>query len=458
MVEKQFEKYVLLERYLNRLKYLNVPMGGTLAAIFYLNGIHGVQSVFITLKHLFLAFSRLFLSLFKKNPIGFKTPVLATWPSAKQHFSNMMIPLIDHYKQDISVITNSEIKKLKLFDAKYISNKQTFKTPSNNLIPLMAFYFKTLFVLSSGRKRLNLNTKEILYYALCLFHQAKIIAFYTKQFKKSKKKPRLVITAYDRSNVAAPLILTAKIFGIKTVTLVHGVIGNYGYTPVLADYIYCFGDIQKNQLLAQGVAPEKIRVTGTSIIDLAGKQTVTKTRDSSVFRLGLGISPIKKENLEKMIRVAAQATNKVKNTQLVIKLHPSHKKENFIHFLETFKNISIKSSAEIDNNTFFKNIDLLIINTSGLGIEAMYQAVPVILMKFQENQSGPIDLIANESGLPVFLTVEELQKMLLKFTADKNALQSIGEKGSEFAGRYYFATGKKASQNIIKELKTLLEN
>ena len=458
MIEKQYKKYVLLERYLNRLKYLNVPMGGTLADQFILNRVHGLQPELITLKHLFLAFFRLFLSLFKKNSVVFKTPVLATWLTARHHFSNMMTPIIKHYKKDITVIYNPEVNKEDLFGACFFSIKQTFNTPLNMFFPLMAFYFKTFFVLSSKRKQLSLNTREILFYSLRLFHQAKIIAFYTEQFKKPKNMPHLVITEFDRNGVAAPLILTARIFGIKTVTLVHGVIGNYGYTPVLADYIYCFGEIQKTQLLAQGVAPEKIRVTGTSIIDLAGERAVIKTRDPSVFRLGLGISPLRKETREKMIRVVAQAAEKVKKTELVIKLHPSLKKEDFTHFLKTFKNTGIKSSAEIDNNTFFKNIDLLIINSSGLGIEAMYQEVPVILMKLQENECGHFDLTANESGLPVFSKESELIGMLLKYTADNNALQSIGEKGNAFARSYYFATGKEASQNIIKELTTLLNS
>ena len=67
----------------------------------------------------------------------------------------------------------------------------------------------------------------------------------------------------DRNKHSSTLILAANARKIPTVTLVHGVINPpYGYAPLLAKYIFCWGKIQRDQLVSMNVNPERIKIVG----------------------------------------------------------------------------------------------------------------------------------------------------------------------------------------------------
>jgi hypothetical protein len=452
MNDNGYLKYTLLERYLNRVKFLGIPIGATLADQFLLDELHGIQPVIKTIRDFFITCIWLFLGFFKKKALVLNTPVIGTWLADKRHLNNMVLPLIRSYKNDITVIYNPRINVEKKYDAVFISIKETFITPVRYTFVLFSLLFRVLFILFRKRKRLKLCNAEILYYSVQLFHHGKIISFYDDQFRKAKKLPRLVVTEYDRNSIASPLILTANKFGIKTVTLIHGVIEAKGFTPVLADYIFCFGEIQKRQLVEQHVPLQKIRVTGTSIIPTFKEiERINKQKETGL-RVCLGISPIKQEHLDAMINTVVETVSFLSSVELIIKLHPSQNKEDFIHLSAQNKNVKILSSKEIDNIDLLGKIDLLIINFSGLGIEAMYQKVPVVLMKTHKEETGLVDLIVKWSTLPVFESSSELQSIISQIMIDSKYLDDLSRIGKVFADKYYFATGIEAAQNIVNEL------
>ena len=452
-MDEKYLKNIRIERYINIIKFLGIPMGGTLSDQFQLGEIHGIQSIKATTKDLLVEALRVLLSMFRKKSFIVNTRVIGTWIANKHHYRNMMVPLIEHFNKNITVIYNPEIKNVdQLYNANFISIKETYITPLNYIPYLIRFISVILFAFITKRKRLNLNFRELYYYAVLLFHQGRIIAFYDNQFKRQKNQVRLVVTEYDRNSVAAPLVLTAKKHGIKTITMVHGVIEAKGFTPLLADYIFCFGEIQKNQLVKQHVPGEKIRVTGTTIIPTFKEIERRRKQKDPVLRVCLGISPIKQEHLNDMINTVVETVSDKSSVELIIKLHPSHMKENFIHLEEQHRNIKVLSSKEIDNMDLFGKIDLLIINFSGLGIEAMYQKVPVVLMKTHKGETGLVDLIVKWSTLPVFETSGELHSILSRIMTDSKYLDDLSKTGKVFADKYYYATGFEAAQNIINEL------
>lgn len=444
-------QYDLLERYLNRLKFTGVPMGGTLGDQLALTKSHGVQSIRKTLVHLFWDLSQLLFSIFRKNKPLLNTRILATWLIDKSHFNNMIIPLIDSFKEQITVISNpANVKKIQR--ANLISLRESYNTPIRAIPSIICYYGKVLFLLFRNRQRLDLCNKELIFYTFRLFHQAKIISFYDYQFNKSKSKPRIVVTEFDRNSIASPLILTAKKNGIKTITLVHGVIGNY-FTPVLADRIFCFGEIQRDQLIERNVSKERIKITGTSIIPDFKEFKVSRNRNNSTLTVCLGVQTLKKIYLDLKLKTVIEAAIQVRTVELIIKLHPSQKKEDFIHLQEINSCIKVVSSSEIDNLDLFSKIDLLIINFSGLGIEAMYYGVPVILIQTKDEETQYMfDLIAKLSGLPVFETSSELVSIFNTVMNDRSYLDDLANKGKIFANRFYYATGSSAVSNIVREI------
>jgi hypothetical protein len=78
------------------------------------------------------------------------------------------------------------------------------------------------------------------------------------------QQPALVVVDFDRNNKNIPLVLAARKFGIRCVTLVHGVMNPpYGYWPVYSDEIWCWSNMQSDILVNQGVPAYKISVVGS---------------------------------------------------------------------------------------------------------------------------------------------------------------------------------------------------
>lgn len=84
------------------------------------------------------------------------------------------------------------------------------------------------------------------------------VAGFSEFLKRSR--PSVVVTEYDRNHLWSCLVLAANRLGIRTVTLVHGVMEQdaFGFSPVLADTILCWGEFDRAKLLAAGERPRRL--------------------------------------------------------------------------------------------------------------------------------------------------------------------------------------------------------
>ena len=94
--------------------------------------------------------------------------------------------------------------------------------------------------------------------------------------------PSAIVTEFDRQSMWSCLVLSARQLEIPTFTLVHGVLGEraIGYVPVLADKVLCWGEMQRQQFLAEGEDPAKLLVAGCPRLtrDLAMTPSEARTK------------------------------------------------------------------------------------------------------------------------------------------------------------------------------------
>jgi hypothetical protein len=455
-MENGYEKYINLERYLNCFKYKGIPVGGTLADKFILADLHGVNSILNTLLDYVSELYGMFISLFARKKYFANTQIIATRLANKSHFNNMMNPLIDHFGKSLTLVINPAIKDV-YPGVQTISIKDTFKTNARDIFSIIGLYLKIKFKLISKRRRLKLSYKEVFYYSICLLHQIRIISFYYLQFKTRKILPKVILTEFDRNNIASPLILAAKYFNIPTVTLVHGIFDKYGFVPVLANYIYCFGNEQKKQLIDLKVPESRIKVTGTSIIRELDQQLYrTESNFDKKFIVCLGINPISKIDIDWMLETILKVKKRLDNIELIIKLHPSQNKNAFIRYENIKNNIRVLASNEIDNMALFQMIDLLIVHNTGLGIEAMLNNVLVAILDIPGTDLGMGIKMVEKGGAPLLKDDRDIQKFIDEILTDKDYKIRLKQNEKVFAREYYYATGADAVKNIVTEIETLL--
>ena len=69
--------------------------------------------------------------------------------------------------------------------------------------------------------------------------------------------PVAILTDFDRNHLWSVLVMVGRRLGIPTYSLVHGVLNDHaiGFVPVVADKVFCWGEIDRQKFLAAGTDP-----------------------------------------------------------------------------------------------------------------------------------------------------------------------------------------------------------
>ena len=141
-------------------------------------------------------------------------------------------------------------------------------------------------------------------------------------------RPSVILTEYDRNRRWSCLVLAARKLGIPSVTLVHGVIERdaFGFSPVLADYILCWGELDRATLVGAGEAPSRVAVAGCPRLSrdlpspsLEGRRRLGIDQDGPVAMLATSPQSVRLELAEAFCRAIEQ----LPGISGVVRLHPS---------------------------------------------------------------------------------------------------------------------------------------
>jgi hypothetical protein len=79
-----------------------------------------------------------------------------------------------------------------------------------------------------------------------------------------RQHPLALLVLYDHGLNEAQLVEVCRRHGVRTVTMQHGLANRAapGYLPIMSDTFACWGEAEKQTLIAQGADPKKLKVTG----------------------------------------------------------------------------------------------------------------------------------------------------------------------------------------------------
>ena len=274
---------------------------------------------------------------------------------------------------------------------------------------------------------------------------------------------KLVIVDFDRTFPIAPLILAAKARNIKTITLVHGSLSSYGYTPILADEIWCWGRFQKEQLLDLNVCNSAIKIVGNPAIfkinksyDFKNDNATKYFKNQNLFTLGIVLTRKNSEYLKFILEVRDKLNDSPIN--FLIKKHPFIDiKEELSIEKEIALNLKIFNNDLNDNYCFYHNCDLLITSGSSMTFEAIINDTPVCLIKLlphEHTESKNLFQMRRDLNIPLFedsYSTSTYIKNLLRHRELKGEtleLQQIAVKNS-----IYSFIGDESIQNIKSQIK-----
>jgi hypothetical protein len=326
-----------------------------------------------------------------------------------------------------------------------------FHTGIHDLIQAKLFLLLHHRQIKKAVSGLKMSRSEYIAFWLHLLEQL-LYTISARHFIISQKQTALIGADYDRSAYACCWFAAAHSRRIKTFTLQHGVINPpVGYAPLNADEIWVWGAMAKKQLMSAGVPNERIKLTGTPIIETLNVTEANKQKVKVEYKLNQGRTivlalsrPDYKEDLVLVdyFKKIQEAYSKP-GDNFVVKVHPSYPEADY-SWIEQNYNLTLLPLA-IPYIDFINLTDILLAYNSGIATEVLYY----------QKQVGILNLFGDVSGNGLELN-HWLKVPILKVVEDFAPLNEVSS--SQASGKELFeSTGKEAAQNLASQIKELVQ-
>lgn len=442
-------RLVSLEEDLNNIKVKGAPIGGLFGRLFLIlynddkSRLNDLNKVYIIPAIIFKSFTNK-----KIKRLSSKRDLLFGILSDRKNFSKLIEPFIEAYPD-----------RYFIYGPKNKGNGNGFSfddTPNLSLKACLVILCKALNIYPGVYKKFKKHNVECnrlsifnnLYSQLLRMQSASLII---ENFK-------IFITDCDRTYPMAPFVLAANAKGVKTVTLIHGEIFNYGYNPILADEVWCWGAKQREKLISLEVDPEKIKIVGNPAIEdrksLRMPGNTNFSSNPSQVVVGIILTRNNKEILEYVMDLEKTLPNSI---TLLYKKHPFMDTEEELEF---DKNSNYNSFKGKDNYEFFENCDLILTCGSSMSYEAILNNTPIVLLDIYKKYDFEKELknMGNLIAAPLFNDPENcgeyIQKVL--FSPKKYTELLKGQKVN-VQKHIYYKVGENASKEILAKFSCTIQ-
>ena len=252
-----------------------------------------------------------------------------------------------------------------------------------------------------------------------------------------------IILNSDVHKVSRAIVLLARNRNIKTYVIQHGsTVLEYGYLPVISDYIFTWGRLSNNWFLERGTNENKLITTGTPKMDSIKKYKIHKDAIKKVKNILLILNPIGEKNVRDFIRIVKEA-NLDTNYNLVIKLHPgSTDNRNIVE--EFFKNYDNKIYKKENTHKLIYDSDVVITTTSTVGNETIAFYKPLVQVKIANTEPSLDYEKFNCSH--VVQDAKELENLIVNV----DRLESKKANYQQFISDYFYSLDGKSAERIRK--------
>jgi hypothetical protein len=236
-------------------------------------------------------------------------------------------------------------------------------------------------------------------------------------------RPPAILTDYDRNARWSCLVLAARKLGIPSLTLVHGVIGPdaIGFSPVLADYILCWGELDRAKLLDAGEASSKVIVAGCPRLSrdlptpsLQGRRKLGIESDGLVAMLATSPQSIRLELAEAFCR----AIERLPGMSGVVRLHPSEDLASYQTMIARHPTVSFVENRRASVDEALAEADIVVVRASGFGSDALVKRKPVVVLSPDQKPTGHDLELIELAGCPHARDSDELAAALGRMARD----------------------------------------
>lgn len=268
-----------------------------------------------------------------------------------------------------------------------------------------------------------------------------------------QNRPSVIITEYDRNPLWCCLVLAARRLQIPTVTLVHGAMPQDAITfsPVLADQILCWGELDRAKLLAAGEPLEKVVVAGCprlsrglSVSATEGRRRLALDPQKPVVMLGASPGHQRLELAESFCR----AVETLDSVSGVVRLHASENMDNYQSVAECHPRVRFTMNSDATLDESLAAADIVVVCVSGLGSDALVKRRLAVVLNPEDALSGHDWDLVERAGCPHARTPGELADVLRRMLSDKSFREQCAKTAEEYVSYLCSAFGQESARRI----------
>ncbi|NQW07354.1 MAG: hypothetical protein HQ480_02505 [Candidatus Pelagibacter sp.] len=394
---------------------------------------------------------KFFISYFKENRHDFTFPKkynVLTLISNHTHISNINMPLMS-YDEEISTIVFYNLKEVNFKSPPNVKlidyNKFNYFNESEwrNEFWKMAIKWGKIIRKLKKEHNIRLNTNFLLF---VLSVQTQKLMTFLSLFKENP--PNLVITEYDRNDIASVIVTSANHFQIPTFTFIHGVpLLNNNVYPFLAQNIMCYGKIQYQKFKDIISHTQKLLIVGCHF----NSPKLIEESFSTKINVTFALSGVHMKNIDDIIDFC-ETISKNKNLNGIVKLHPSRNKNIFKKLINDYPLISFVDRSDHEYDKIIQKQDIAVINETSYAFDSLLFGSNVII--YSKNDLAPDSLneeLVINAKIPVAKSIDELTSLLVLITTDSDYLKNMNSYRQDFVNNYYDSIGEE-SLNKVKDV------
>jgi hypothetical protein len=276
-----------------------------------------------------------------------------------------------------------------------------------------------------------------------------------------RSRPTVVLTEYDRNDHWATLILVARSLGIPTLTMVHGVMGEkaVGFTPVLADKILCWGEMQRRQLIDGGERRAEIVVAGCPRITRELPLSPAEAR----AKLGLpaekpvvllGTTPVSHRECIETAECFCAAMNGVESVSAIVRLHPSERLADYESVAKRYPNVHFGGNADATLDDALAAADIVVVTSSGFGGDALVKRRLAIVLALPNIVLGYGQDLIDQAGCPAATSPESLRKTVQQLLSAGPERRRCEQSREAFVQDFVAYFGEESAKRIAEQVLT----